>query len=301
MRIAVTGATGRLGSAVLEALGSGSGDTGIGWSRADFDLDAPASATSSLDRDHPDVVIHCAAWTDVDACAREPELALQRNGRATAVLGAACAERGIGLAAVSTNEVFDGLRVDGRGYLPTDATEPCNAYGRSKLAGEVAAREAFAAAGATNLWLVRTAWLFGGPGRDFPTKIAEAAGKALASGSPLRLVADEFGNPTLVGDLANGIVDLIHDSTSAGIHHVINGGSASRADWARRVLDELRLDVATEDVPLSTWKRDSEPPAWGVLEPTALPTIGRLRPWAVALHDDLAARFRPDAAPAPAG
>lgn len=301
MRIAVTGATGRLGSAVLDAIGSRAGATGIGWSRADFDLDDPASAAASLDRDQPDLVVHCAAWTDVDACAREPELALHRNGRATGVLAASCSERGVGLAAVSTNEVFDGLRADGHGYLPTDATEPRNPYGRSKLAGELAAREAFAATGAASLWIVRTAWLFGGPGRDFPAKIAEAARNAAASGSPLRLVADEFGNPTRVGDLASGIVDLVHDPAFAGTHHVVNDGWASRADWARRVLDELGLDVATEDVPLSTWTRDSEPPAWGVLAPTALPTIGLLRTWAAALREDLAARPRPDAAPAAAG
>lgn len=287
MRVAVTGATGRLGSAVLELSGRQPDTLAVAWDRRDFDLDAPETAIASLERDRPDVVVHCAAWTDVDGCAREPALAEQRNGRATGVLAAACSRAGVGLATVSTNEVFDGARSDGLPYPPTDPTSPSNPYGRSKLLGETLAREAYASGGDAPLWIVRTAWLFGAPGRDFPTKIAEAARRAQAAGTGLRLVADEVGTPTLAADLAAGIVDLISDPASAGLHHVVNAGQASRATWARRVLAELRIDVPTEDVPLSTWHRASEPPRWGVLEPTALPTIGHLRTWEAALSEDL--------------
>ena len=286
MRVAVTGATGRLGRALLELARRQQWSTVIGWERRDFDLDAPQGVRSRLDRDRPDVVIHCAAWTDVDGCAREPGLAELRNGLATGVLAAACAERGVGLLAVSTNEVFDGRRTDEGAYRTTDPTSPANPYGHSKLAGETAAREAYASSDAP-LWVVRTAWLFGAPGRDFPTKIAEAAGRARATGEPLRLVADEVGNPTLAADLASAILDLIGDPRSTGLHHVVNDGRASRAAWARRVLAELRIDVPTEDVPLSTWQRASQPPQWGVLEPTLLPSLGRLRSWEAALSADL--------------
>jgi dTDP-4-dehydrorhamnose reductase len=290
VRVAVTGATGRLGSAVLDALGHGAGSLAIGWTRREFDLDAPATAIPSLDRDRPDVVVHCAAWTDVDGCAREPALAERRNGLATGALAAACAERGVDLVAVSTNEVFDGRRTDRQPYRPSDETAPGNPYGRSKLLGETAAREAFAASGAARLWIVRTAWLFGGSGRDFPAKIVEAARIALAAGQPLRVVTDEIGNPTFAGDLASGIVDLIGDPGSAGVHHVVNDGFCSRADWARRVLRIAAVDVLTDDVPADTWHRDSVPPRWGVLEPTALPTLGRLQRWEAAVDEDLGRR-----------
>ena len=288
MRVAVTGVTGRLGRAVVE-LARHAGHDAIAWDRGAFDLDAPDGIAAALDRDRPDVVVHCAAWTDVDGCARNPQLAEARNGRATGVLARACAARGIGVAAVSTNEVFDGSRTDGRPYETADPVSPGNAYGRSKLLGETEARDAYANAAAP-LWIVRTAWLFGAPGRDFPVKIVEAAQRAEAAGEALRLVADEIGTPTLARDLASGILDLIGVPASAGVHHVVNGGQASRAEWARRVLAEAGISVATEDVPMRTWQRASEPPPWGVLAPTPLPTIGALRAWEVALADDLRER-----------
>ena len=295
MRIAVTGWTGRLGRAVLRAAAAGgspaSGWTAVGWTRAELDLDEPSAdgLAAALDRDRPDVVVHCAAWTDVDGCAREPEVAERRNGRATGALATACAAQGIGLLAVSTNEVFDGRRTDGRGYTPADATAPSNPYGRSKRLGEELAAAAFDGVAAP-LWIARTAWLYGPPGNDFPDKIARAARAARAAGQALKLVADEVGNPTACGDLADAILDLVGHPASAGIHHVVNAGRASRAEWGRAVLAELGIDVATEDVPLSTWPRPSQPPDWGVLEPTPLPTIGRLRPWQEALHAELRLR-----------
>lgn len=289
MRVAVTGVTGRLGGAVRELAGRTGMDV-IGWERTDFDLDAPDGVVASLERDRPELVIHCAAWTDVDGCAREPELAERRNGRATGVLARACAARAIGLLAVSTNEVFDGSRTDGQPYEATDEPAPGNGYGRSKLIGETEAREAYAAHPGAPLWIARTAWLFGAPGRDFPAKIVEAAERATAAGEPLRLVADEIGTPTLARDLAAGILDLIRAPGSAGVHQVVNAGLASRADWARRVLHEVGMQVATEDVPLSTWPRPSEPPRWGVMAATDLPTLGRLRAWEPALTEDLRRR-----------
>ncbi len=150
MRVAVTGSTGRLGSALVSALGEApfTGPRGpLAWTRPDLDLDAPDGVAEALDRDKPEVVVHAAAWTDVDGCAREPDLAQRRNGDATGVLAAACAARGVELLIVSTNEVFAGDREDRAGYAPTDPTAPPNAYGRSKLAGERAATEAFEARG----------------------------------------------------------------------------------------------------------------------------------------------------------
>jgi dTDP-4-dehydrorhamnose reductase len=295
VRVAVTGATGRLGRAVVTALEEApfTGPFGpIGWSRAIFDLDAPETAGAILERDRPEIVVHCAAWTDVDGCAREPELALRRNGEATGVLARATAERTIDLIVVSTNEVFDGRRMDGAGYGPDDPTNPINPYGASKLAGESAAREAYATAGAGALGIVRTAWLYGPPGNDFPSKILTAAERAAAAGESLRLVADEIGSPSYTHDVAEAIADLIGSAAVDGTHHLVNGGRASRADWARELLRQARIDVATEDVPASTWPRVSTPPAWAVLGPTALPGGEPLRPWQAALADYLPVLLR---------
>jgi dTDP-4-dehydrorhamnose reductase len=300
VRVAVTGATGRLGRAVVAALEEApfTGPFGpIAWSRAIFDLDAPETAAALLERDRPEVVVHCAAWTDVDGCAREPDRAMARNGTATGILARAAAERGIDLVVVSTNEVFDGRRTDGLGYGADDPPAPINAYGASKLAGEVAAREAYDSAAAQGaLGIARTAWLYGPPGNDFPAKILAAAERAAAAGDPLRLVADEIGSPSYSHDVAEAIAELIGSAAVAGTHHLVNGGRASRAVWARELLRQAGVDVPSEDVPAATWPRASTPPAWAVLEPTPLPGGEPLRPWQAALADYLPALIRQRAA-----
>lgn len=295
MRVAVTGAAGRLGRALIAALAE-SPISGIGgpvaWTRADFDLDSPADVGAIIERDRPEVVVHAAAWTDVDGCAREPARAMARNGYATSALARACAAAGVDLLAVSTNEVFDGRRTDGRGYRPDDPPNPINPYGESKLAGERLAAEAFGDRADAQLAIVRTAWLFGPPGNDFPTRILAAGEKARASGEALKVVADEIGSPTYALDLAEAIVDLLAAGETGGVHHVVNAGRASRAAWARELFRQARLDQQMEEVPASTWRRASIPPGWAVLEPTPLPSGEPLRPWEEALADYLPTLLR---------
>jgi dTDP-4-dehydrorhamnose reductase len=225
---------------------------------------------------------------------------MRRNGTAVGEMARACADAGAALVVLSTNEVFDGRRTDGLPYGPTDRPNPGNPYGAAKLAGEMAARAAYGAtddgfaatlAGGTSestavpaLAIVRTAWLCGLPGLDFPQKIVAAGEKARAAGQALSLVSDEVGCPTYAPDLAAAIVALIVEwrrpggRNLGGIHHIINAGRASRAEWAREILRLAGSDIATNDVPLSTWPRPSNPPAWGVLEATPLPG-GLLRSW----------------------
>jgi len=258
MRVAVTGAGGRLGRAILAAF------TGIDvrpWSRPFYDLDDPEAAERAIATDSPDLIIHTAAWTDVDGCARQPDLARRRNATAVAELARAAAARGTRLLLVSTNEVFDG-RSDAP-YRPADPTGPLNAYGASKLEGERAAAEAYAADPASQL-TVRTAWLYGPPGNDFPLKVIAAARRAIGEGLPLRLVADETGSPTHTADLAAAIATLVREE-AFGTKHVVNGGQATRAEWGRAVLAAAGIDVEIELVPASTWTRDSKAPTWGVL------------------------------------
>jgi len=232
------------------------------------------------------VVIHTAAWTDVDGNAREPEVAMRRNGTAVGELSRACAARGIDLVVISTNEVFDGRRSDGRGYGPAEERHPINAYGASKAAAERLAIGAYEAPGARGrLGIVRTSWLYGPPGNDFPAKIAAAAMRARAAGEPLRVVGDEIGVPTYTPDLAEAIVELVAEDAIAppaarwAIHHLVNGGRASRAEWAREVLRATRIEVPLEEVPLASWPRASTPPAWAVLDPTPLPSGEPMRDW----------------------
>jgi dTDP-4-dehydrorhamnose reductase len=295
MRVAVTGANGRLGRALVAALADApfTGPSGpIAWDREAFDLDAPGDAALLVSRDRPEVVVHAAAWSDVDGCALDPDLAVRRNGLATGVLADSCAAAAIDFVAISTNEVFDGFRDDGRGYGPDDPPAPGNPYGASKLEGERLATDAYRQAGSGRLGIVRTAWLFGSPGRDFPSRILDAAERSLAAGEPLRAVADEWGTPTYVHDLAEAIVDLLAEDALAGIHHLVNGGVASRADWARDTLARAGVPAETVDVPSTTWQRPSTPPRWGVLASTALPSGEPIRSWQDAMADYAPALLR---------
>ena len=326
MRVAVTGAGGRLGRALIAALEDApfTGPLGpLAWSRPAYDLDDPEAAVRCIRQTVPEVVIHAAAWTDVDGCAREPERAMRRNALAVAELADACVRSGTDLVLVSTNEVFDGRRTDGRGYTPEDGPRPGNPYGASKLAGEAAAQAAFlghgglierpgapgrsdapgrsgapgavsasAAVGmparpaaAPQLAIVRTAWLYGSPGNDFPVRILAAADRARAAGEPLRVVGDEIGSPTFAPDLAEGILDLLASGTFAGIHHIVNAGAVSRADWGRHILAALEVEVPIVETSLAAWTRPSTPPAWSVLAATALPSGEPLRPWQAAFAD----------------
>jgi dTDP-4-dehydrorhamnose reductase len=306
MRIAVSGAGGRLGRALMAALASAEladADGLFAWDLPEHDLDDPTSAGRLVRRDRPDVVIHTAAWTDVDGCARQPELAMRRIGIATAEMAEACVDSGASLVLISTNEVFDGARTDGQGYRPGDRPGPGNPYGVAKLAAETAAQAAFLRAGGAinagptgggagagrgpQLAIVRTAWLYGPPGGDFPAKIIAAAERALAAGLPLSVTGDEVGTPTFAPDLAAGIVTLVASGRFAGVHHIVNSGRVSRAGWARAVLEAVGLDPEVREVPLSTWERPSTPPSWAVLEPTVLPSGQVLRSWDAAFADDV--------------
>jgi dTDP-4-dehydrorhamnose reductase len=287
MRVAVTGAGGRLGRALIAALEDApfTGPLGpLAWSRPAYDLDDPEAAARCIRQTAPEVVIHAAAWTDVDGCAREPERAMRRNALAVAELADACVRSGTDLVLVSTNEVFDGRRTDGLAYTPEDGPRPGNPYGASKLAGETAAQAVFLGR-APQLALVRTAWLYGPPGNDFPVRILAAADRARVAAEPLRVVGDEIGSPTFAPDLAEGILDLLAAGTFAGIHHIVNAGAVSRAGWARHVLAALGVEVPIVEISLAAWTRPSTPPAWSVLAPTALPSGESLRPWQAAFAD----------------
>jgi len=295
MRVAVTGARGRLGRAVVDALADApfTGPAGpVAWGRDAFDLDSPGGIGARLDADRPEVVVHAAAWTDVDGCALDPELAIRRNAVATGVLAEACAARGVDLLVISTNEVFDGSRTDGRGYDPDDPVSPANPYGASKAAAERAASEVFAARPGAALGIARTAWLFGVPGNDFPSRILDAAERATATGEPLRVVNDEWGTPTFTADVADAIVELLAEDATGGIHHLVNGLSATRADWARDVIGRARVVADVVDVPSATWVRPSRPPRWGVLAPTPMPSGEPMRSWPEAMADYAPALLR---------
>lgn len=273
MRIIITGHKGQLGSALWRILES-EHDL-LGMDLPEHDITDPVATAQTVADFGPDLVLHPAALTDVDRCAREPELALRVNGLGTQNLALACLRADAALLTVSTNEVFDGAK--GAPYYEYEAANPINAYARSKLAAEFYTRLHL-----NRFYIVRTAWLYAPGGNNFPAKIVAAADKH----GQLRVVADEIGNPTCAPDLAEAIVKLIH-TEHYGLYHFTNSGVCSRYDFARAILQIAgRGDVPLEPITSDQWPRASTPPLHCALHNFAGAALGiTLRPWREALEE----------------
>jgi len=262
-RVVVTGAGGQLGRQLVVAF-EAAGDTVIGLDHAGLDLSDPG-APSTLRDLAPDVVVNSAAWTDVDGCARDPERAMAVNGAAAGRLAAAAAAGAASFVQISTNEVFDGH--DPIAYDESAPASPINPYGASKLAGE----RAVAAANSDHL-IVRTAWIFGPGGTNFPSRIVAAGRRALDRGEPVRIVTDEYGNPSWAPDLARAIVTAVRAGTR-GTLHVAGEPAVSRHDWARVILERMP-EVGVVPITRDQYARASSAPAHAVLSTARAAAIG---------------------------
>ena len=265
-RVAITGAAGQLGRELVTGFAADGAEV-LPLSRPDFDI-TRAADLDRLAEWRPEVVVNAAAWTDVDGCARHPERATAINGEAAGALAGAAARAGALTVQVSTNEVFDG-ELD-RAYTEDDATNPINPYGASKLLGE-----RLVADGSPRYLVVRTAWIFG-PDSGFPTRIRAAADRVVAEGKPLRVVADEWGNPTPAGWLASAVVRLVAlergGDASGGIYHAAGQPPTTRLAWTEHVL--ARHTVSVEPMALADYRRDSRVPPRAVLDTSRLAAFG---------------------------
>jgi len=274
MRIFITGNRGQLGRELLRAL---SDHTLDGSDLPELDITDADATRRTIEAARPDIVVHAAALTDTRLCEDDPDLAHRVNGLGTRNVAIACRDAGAALLYVSTNEVFDGLK--GESYAESDAPNPINAYGRSKLEGEEQAR-----ALVDRFYIVRTAWLYGG-GRDFPSKILAAASQQ----PELTVVTDEIATPTLAGDLAQAIARLVEIGVY-GVYHFTNSGECSRYEWAREVLRLAgRSDVALKPTTLAEYNAYPPKPPYTALRNEAGARLGiTLRPWQEALAEHFA-------------
>jgi len=264
-RVAITGAGGQLGQELVRAF-TAAGHEVIELARPGFDIMDPGHV-ERLTSLRPDVVVNSAAWTDVDGCAREPERAMAINGEAAGAIARAAADAGAVMVQISTNEVFDGS-LD-RPYAEEDAPNPINPYGASKLRGE----ELVALTAPRHL-IVRTAWLYGGPA-SFPSKIRAAAARMQLERRPLRVVADEFGNPTHVAWLASAVERLVgRDDAAPGVWHLAGVPPVSRLEWAEAVLGDLAIRL--EPIESSEYPRASRVPLRAVLDVSRAGGLGLL-------------------------
>jgi dTDP-4-dehydrorhamnose reductase len=264
VRVLVTGAAGQLGTEVALVLAAAGHDViAAGRDRLDVgDRDAVLGAVTSL---CPDVVVHTAAWTAVDACEADPDRAFRVNALGCRYVADACRRAGSHLCAVSTDYVFDGTQA--APYTEWDRPNPLSVYGRSKEAGE---REVLGLApGAA---VVRTSWLAGAAGPNFvKTMLRFAAGEAVVP-----VVDDQHGCPTFARDLAEGIAVLVA-ARVPGVFHITNQGATTwfglaRATFALAGADEDRVvPIPTHEL---TPPRPAPRPSNSVLDNAALRLAG---------------------------
>jgi len=276
MKLLVTGAGGMLGRDVVLAAGNAGHDV-VGFGHTELDITDPAALGSKFELERPDVVINCAAWTDVDGAEESEEDALAVNGTAAGNVAAAAAKVGAGVVYVSSDYVFDGSK--GAPYVETDQTAPLSAYGRTKLAGE----EATAAANKRH-FVVRSSWLFGIGGSNFVETMLRLA----STQNEVLVVRDQVGSPTYTWHLAYGIVRLI-EGVEFGIHHMAAGGACSWYDFAREIFDQAKVECLVLSATTDMLGRPAPRPAYSALESQREHAI-ELPPWRDGLSAYLSQR-----------
>jgi dTDP-4-dehydrorhamnose reductase len=274
MHVLIIGSRGQLGQALQAVYAQSAGHTLTLWQRPDYDISQPG-IVEQVTALHPDVVINCAAWTNVDGAEAHPAAAYAANALGPKYLAEGCRRCGAQFVQVSTNEVFAGE--PGRFYHEYDQPAPTSVYARSKLAGELAVSQTL-----DRIYIVRVAWLFAPGGSNFPSKITAAADKYGA----LRIVNDEFGNPTYAPDVAIAITRLI-ETGHFGLYHLVNSGHASRFDFARAILQANgRGHIPVTPIPHTAWPRPAPSPLHAVLINQAAAALGiELRPWQEAVQE----------------
>jgi dTDP-4-dehydrorhamnose reductase len=241
-RVLITGAGGQLGHALGQVFAD---DDVLALSRAEWDVTQPAG--EEIPRADLDLVLHTAAWTDVDGAESDPQGAAAVNVAGTAHAAALRAP----LVTFSTDYVFDGRKRSP--YVESDGPNPTSAYGRTKLHGEAAA--------GTNAWVVRTSWLFGATGHNFVRTMLRLA----AERNEVSVVDDQRGCPTFVGHLAQGVRALVDEDRPKGLWHVAADGDCTWADFAEAIFEDAGVDCRVRRITTAEFARPASRPAYSVL------------------------------------
>ncbi len=273
--ILVVGANGMLGRDLIALLGG----RGRGVDIADIDITSPESVLKVIGDLKPEVVINCAAYTDVDGCESNTETAMAVNGEGVGYLAMACRDLGALLVQISTDYIFDGGK--GTPYIEDDAPCPLSVYGESKLAGEMNA------AFCPEHLIVRTQWLFGLHGRNF----VETMLKLGSEKDELTVVDDQTGSPTWTVDLARAVIALI-DSGCRGVYHAVNSEYCTWNGFAGAIFEEAGLKVSVRAMTTAELNRPARRPLYSTLECSKLTadTGFQPQPWRNALREYLKLR-----------
>jgi len=265
-KVLVTGANGMLGqdlSPILE-------ENGFSVVRTDvnsMDITNVSNVKSVLLKEMPDIVIHCAGYTNVDKAEEDLETVRKINSEGTENLAKICGANNITLVYISTDYVFNGRKNEP--YLPNDKTDPINNYGLTKLEGEEAVKKY-----CSKYFITRTSWLYGIHGKNFVETML-----SLADCPELKVVDDQIGCPTWTVELSNGIIKLL-GTNDYGIYHVCGSGLTSWYGFAKEIFAQAGLKVNLKPCVTEEFPRPAKRPHYSVMQNNRI-----CRDWKLALKD----------------
>lgn len=270
MKVLLTGANGMLGqdlSPILEDVGAFVIETDTD----NMDITDAELVANALTQVHPDFVIHCAAYTNVDKAEEEPEKADLINVKGTENIAKVCAKLDIPIVYISTDYVFDGTKTTP--YTANDETNPINVYGKTKLLGEEMIKKH-----CEKYYIARTSWLYGHYGKNFVETMI-----SMAKNEEIKVVDDQIGCPTWTVELANGILKLL--SMPYGTYHVCGSGETSWYGFAKEIYKQMNLNVNLKPCTTEEFSRPAKRPQHSVMDNKKI-----CRNWEAALHDYIALR-----------
>jgi dTDP-4-dehydrorhamnose reductase len=280
MRVLVTGAAGQLGQDVMKELARKNHEA-FGADRQQLDITKESDVLAYIIEIEPDVILHCAAYTNVDAAEENEDAAYQVNAAGTEYLAKAAKQVGAKMLCVSTDYVFDGTATEP--YEVDQLTKPLGAYGRTKLAGEELLQKHL-----DQFFIVRTAWVFGVSGNNF-VKTMIRLGKERGE---VGVVHDQVGSPTYTVDLAKFMVELM-ETDKYGVYHATNSGVCTWYEFAVEIFNQAGIDVKVNPLTTDQFPRPAARPKYSVLSKKKIEEQGLtpLRDW----KDALTAYFKENA------
>lgn len=277
LKVVVTGGGGQLATAI-ERLGKASENEYLITTLEQMDICSVESLCEGLKG--ADIVVNCAAYTNVEAAEDNAEEAMSVNRDGVRNIATICAEQGIKLIHISTDFVFGGDAERRTPYLESDTPAPINVYGRTKAEGECEAMKA------TKAIVLRTSWLYAPWGKNFLNTILVRA----KEGAELRVVDDQRGTPTSALGLAEAIVAIIESGawrTMTGIYHYSDLGECTWYDFAREILHKAKIDANITPCKSSDWPSKAQRPHYSVLDKSRIATtnVVTLKTWQERLKE----------------
>ena len=272
MKILVTGAKGMLGQDLCPVLEDENFEV-IETDIQDLDITDFNQVEEKLTQEKPDIVIHCAGYTNVDLAETDKEKAEKINVLGSENLAKICKKNDITMIYISTDYVFNGEKTES--YKPTDEPNPINYYGLTKFKGEQAVKEY-----CKKYYIVRTSWLYGHHGKNFVETMI-----SISQNPEIKVVDDQTGCPTWTMELCNGIIELINEEAPYGVYHICGSEPTTWYEFAKEVFKLMNLNVNLKPCKTKDFPRPAKRPHF-----SAMDNDGICRNWKLALKDYLKLR-----------